>query len=310
MCELGTRHSGPTAARPTGLHPRITRSGSGGVTAAGRSWARNPRSPRRSRVAGIPGLQADQESTDPQLRPVAKRRDSQPFAVDDDSASGQIDHPQPARRKNQPAVITGDIVRGESNLALGRATDESDEPVDVPAVARALPIPKFESDGVFGSRDRGVRLKWAISRRKCRRARRHTRTEAQLKRTNPNRHSDIQPARTGALSRPSQSGATSQVDREYAPAKDLQPCVSRVHLGIGQCDVAGIVAADEREGHWDRPLGPPSDIDQIDAQVERCRRAAGLREPGDDGIFHGQRGLRGPAVSRGEIFVEPTAGRV
>ena len=43
---------------------------------------------------------------------------AQPLAIHDDSAAGKIDHPEAGRREHQAAVIGGDVVRGQANLAF------------------------------------------------------------------------------------------------------------------------------------------------------------------------------------------------
>ena len=94
--------------------------------------------------------------------------------------------------------------------------------------------------------------------------RRYGGTEPELERADPDRDADIQPARSGPLSRPSEAGAASQIDREHTSADDLKPGMARIHLGIGQGHVAAIVLADERERHRQGAFDAPFTFQQIE----------------------------------------------
>ena len=61
----------------------------------------------------------------------------------------------------------------------------------------------------------------------------------------------------------------------------------RVDVGVGEGDIARVVAADEGERLSDGAFGQYATAGEIDPQIERGGRAAGVREPGDERIVHG-----------------------
>ncbi|WP_227255133.1 hypothetical protein [Frigoriglobus tundricola] len=60
-----------------------------------------------------------------------------------------------------------------------------------------------------------------------------------------------------------------------------------VDFGVGEGDVARVVAADEGERLINRAFGQYAAADEIDPQIQRGGRAAGAREPGDERVVHG-----------------------
>jgi hypothetical protein len=162
----------------------------------------------------------------------------------------------------------GNIIGRQADFAFPGTTDQGDEAVHGPLVARSFAVTELQCEMGTMMHQRRIRLQRAISGRELDGLGGDGRTKAELERAYSHGNADVQPSRPRTASRPFEAGPAAEINGQHSATYDLQPGMARIHLGVGQGNVARVVATDEREWHGHRALGATDALGQVDSQMQ------------------------------------------